>query len=166
MDALLQVRTNEADKQEAARILSELGTTTSAVVNMLLKQIIITKSIPFEIKLESTVGKKISAYRIDDIKAVLKHVTNSIEEIWVFGSTVTPYCRPQSDLDLCIIGHTTTEEESRIYKSTQCSVDIITATPKEFEKQCLIPGSVYKEVKDNGILIYKKGKKIEWMKMI
>ena len=49
--SLLQVRTNAADREKAAEILEALGTNLSAVVNMLLKQIIITESIPFEVKL-------------------------------------------------------------------------------------------------------------------
>ena len=46
----LQVRTDAKDKEQASVILEELGTNLSSVVNMLLKQIILTKSIPFEIK--------------------------------------------------------------------------------------------------------------------
>ncbi len=49
--SLLQVRTDPADREKAAAILESLGTNLSAVVNMLLKQIIITESIPFEVKL-------------------------------------------------------------------------------------------------------------------
>jgi len=162
MDSYLQVRTNEADKEAAAEILAELGTTTSAVVNMLLKQIIRTRSIPFEIRLDDNNTKKISKYRVNDVKAVLQNVTASIDEIWVFGSTVTDFCRPESDLDLCIIGQTTLEEESKIYKSTQCSVDIITESKEGFEKAALIPGSVYNEVKTKGILIYRKGENVNW----
>ncbi|PST30857.1 type II toxin-antitoxin system RelB/DinJ family antitoxin [Enterocloster lavalensis] len=47
----LQVRTDTKDKEQASAILEELGTNLSSVVNMLLKQIILTKSIPFEIKI-------------------------------------------------------------------------------------------------------------------
>lgn len=47
----LQVRTDESDKEQANTILEGLGTNISSVVNMLLKQIILTKSIPFEIKM-------------------------------------------------------------------------------------------------------------------
>lgn len=47
----LQVRTDTKDKEQASVILEELGTNLSSVVNMLLKQIILTKSIPFEIKI-------------------------------------------------------------------------------------------------------------------
>ena len=47
---MLQVRTDPNDREKAAAILDSLGTNLSAVVNMLLKQII-TESIPFEVKL-------------------------------------------------------------------------------------------------------------------
>ena len=47
----LQVRTETKDKEQASIILEELGTNLSSVVNMLLKQIILTKSITFEIKI-------------------------------------------------------------------------------------------------------------------
>lgn len=38
--SLLQVRTSAADKEKAFAILEKLGTNLSAVVNMLIKQII------------------------------------------------------------------------------------------------------------------------------
>ena len=47
----IQVRTNQNDKEQASAILDKLGTNISTVVNMLLKQIIMTKGIPFEIKM-------------------------------------------------------------------------------------------------------------------
>lgn len=62
--ALVQIRTSEEDKQQASEILEKLGTNLSAVFNMMLKQIILTESIPFDISLHS-------AKREDrDIKAV------------------------------------------------------------------------------------------------
>ncbi|WMJ75737.1 MULTISPECIES: type II toxin-antitoxin system RelB/DinJ family antitoxin [unclassified Sedimentibacter] len=50
----IQVRAEESDKELASEILEKLGTNLSTVVNMLLKQIIMTKSIPFEVKLNET----------------------------------------------------------------------------------------------------------------
>lgn len=47
----LKVRTETKDKEQASVILEELGTNLSSVVNMLLKQIILTKSISFDIKI-------------------------------------------------------------------------------------------------------------------
>lgn len=49
--ALLQVRTSAEDKARASEILEQLGTNLSAVVNMMLKQIILTEGIPFEVKM-------------------------------------------------------------------------------------------------------------------
>ena len=49
--SMLQVRTDASDREKAAAILNSLGTNLSAVVNMLLKQIILTQSIPFEVKM-------------------------------------------------------------------------------------------------------------------
>lgn len=53
----LQVRTDKADKEKASDILESLGTNLSSVVNMLLKQIIMTKSIPFEVKITPNCSK-------------------------------------------------------------------------------------------------------------
>lgn len=49
-DSYLQVRVDKEDKEKAGLILDKLGTNLSSVVNMLLKQIILTEGIPFEIK--------------------------------------------------------------------------------------------------------------------
>lgn len=49
--SLIQVRASEEDKKRATEILDNLGTNLSSVINMLLKQIIITESIPFEISM-------------------------------------------------------------------------------------------------------------------
>lgn len=49
--SLLQVRISAEDKEKASAILEKLGTNLSAVVNMMIKQIILTESIPFEIKM-------------------------------------------------------------------------------------------------------------------
>ena len=48
--SLLQVRTSAEDKERASEILEKLGTNLSAVVNMMIKQIILTEGIPFEVK--------------------------------------------------------------------------------------------------------------------
>ena len=44
-------KTSAEDKEKASAILEKLGTNLSAVVNMLIKQIIITEGIPFEVKM-------------------------------------------------------------------------------------------------------------------
>ena len=54
--SVLQVRVNTKDKEKASEILESLGTNVSAVVNMLIRQIIITEGIPFDVKRLSTIS--------------------------------------------------------------------------------------------------------------
>lgn len=56
--SLLQVRTSAEDKEKASEILEKLGTNLSAVVNMMIKQIILTEGIPFEVKINHPVYAK------------------------------------------------------------------------------------------------------------
>lgn len=76
----LQVRTEERDKEQASVILEELGTNLSSVVNMLLKQIIMTKSIPFEVKMPQTYTEK---EKTEEIKASMEmeHLTLTEEDL-------------------------------------------------------------------------------------
>ena len=73
----LQVRTNASDKEQASAILEELGTNLSAVVNMLLKQIILTKGIPFDVKMPQTYT---SEEKVEEIKATMEMEGLSLEE--------------------------------------------------------------------------------------
>jgi len=61
--SLLQVRTSTEDKEKASEILEKLGTNLSAVVNMMIKQIIITESIPFEVKMNHSAYSPVEAIR-------------------------------------------------------------------------------------------------------
>ena len=72
----LQVRTNSNDKEKASAIVEELGTNLSTVVNMLLKQIIITRSIPFDIKLDPSYSSQES---ISEVCATMSMEHMSLE---------------------------------------------------------------------------------------
>ena len=61
--SLLQVRTSAEDKEKASEILEKLGTNLSAVVNMMIKQIILTEGIPFEIKINHPAYTKAEAVK-------------------------------------------------------------------------------------------------------
>ena len=67
--SLLQVRTSAEDKEKASAILEKLGTNLSAVVNMLIKQIIITEGIPSEVKMNRPVYSAEEA--INEVKATM-----------------------------------------------------------------------------------------------
>lgn len=68
---LLQVRTQGNDKIEAAEILEKLGTNLSTVINMLLKQIILTEGIPFEVTLKHE-NLYSESKAIDEISATMR----------------------------------------------------------------------------------------------
>lgn len=61
--SLLQVRTSTEDKEKASEILEGLGTNLSAVVNMMLKQIILTKGIPFQVTMNHPTYSKTEAIK-------------------------------------------------------------------------------------------------------
>ena len=61
--SLLQVRTSAEDKEKASEILEKLGTNLSAVVNMMIKQIILTEGIPFETKMNHLAYTKTEAVK-------------------------------------------------------------------------------------------------------
>ncbi|MBD5514153.1 MAG: type II toxin-antitoxin system RelB/DinJ family antitoxin [Lachnospiraceae bacterium] len=61
--SLLQVRTSAEDKEKASEILEKLGTNLLAVVNMMIKQIILTEGIPFEIKMSYLAYSKTEAVK-------------------------------------------------------------------------------------------------------
>ena len=65
----LQVRTDERDKEQDSVILEQLGTNLSSVVNMLLKQIIMTKSIPFEVRMSKDYTEK---EKTEEVKASME----------------------------------------------------------------------------------------------
>lgn len=65
----LQVRTDERDKEQASVILEQLGTNLSSVVNMLLKQIIMTKNIPFEVRMSKDYTEK---EKTEEVKASME----------------------------------------------------------------------------------------------
>ena len=73
----LQVRTNASDKEQASAILEELGTNLSAVVNMLLKQIILTKGIPFDVKMPQAYT---ADEKVEEIRATMEMEGLSLEE--------------------------------------------------------------------------------------
>ena len=80
----LQVRTDERDKEQASVILEQLGTNLSSVVNMLLKQIIMTKSIPFEVRMSKDYTEK---EKTEEVKASMEMEMSD-----------TIYCYPDSDV--------------------------------------------------------------------
>ena len=80
-NSYIQVRVEDSDKERAGAILEGLGTNLSMVINMLLKQIIITEGIPFEIKM----NKK---YTLDDLEMLEQYTKASPQEKELIRKTI------------------------------------------------------------------------------
>lgn len=79
--SLLQVRTSLEDKEKASEILEKLGTNLSAVVNMMIKQIILTESIPFEVKINHSAYSSAEAIREVEASMALEDMDLTEEEV-------------------------------------------------------------------------------------
>lgn len=79
--SLLQVRTSAEDKEKASAILEKLGTNLSAVVNMMIKQIILTESIPFEIKMNHCAYPSAEAVREVEVTMAFEGMDLTEEDI-------------------------------------------------------------------------------------
>lgn len=51
--ATIQIRIDEQTKKKSAKILKDLGLDTSSAINVFLKQVVLTRSIPFRILTEN-----------------------------------------------------------------------------------------------------------------
>lgn len=102
--------------------------------------------------------KYINPIKQKDVKEILSVLPDTLEELWIFGSSTTDKCQDNSDIDICLVGNTTRDEEKRIYMKPKSAVEIIKETPEGFLLEQNYGGSIYKIVKDTGVLLYKKGK--------
>ena len=159
--ANIHVRMDESLKNDAIRVFNELGVGVAEAITMYFKQVALKKAIPFELNTEAVPRKnfdKISDLKKEDLQSVIDVLPESIEELWVFGSAVTPYCRPDSDLDICVVGDNISREDRKIIAhAPRRGMDLLDITSSEFEKESSDKNSVYYNVKNKGLLIYKKG---------
>jgi DNA-damage-inducible protein J len=82
MTTSLNVRIDSDTKKEAAEILDDLGLTISQAISAYFKQIILTKGIPFEIKMpnrqtietfrKTNAGKDL--HRVSNVKELMKEL--------------------------------------------------------------------------------------------
>lgn len=80
--ATINVNVDEKVKEQAKETLDYLGTNFTNVINMLLRQIILTESIPFEVKIPKLNADTVKA--IEDTEkgiGVSKGYTN-LDEMW------------------------------------------------------------------------------------
>lgn len=161
-DATVHARMDEQIKNDAIEVFNELGLSVSEAITLFFKQVALKNAIPFELSASRKASKsnvdKISSYKQNDLKAVLDVIPESVDELWVFGSSVTPYCRPDSDLDVCVVGDNITKADRKILiHAPRHGMDLLDVTHAEFNKERNESGSVFNEVFNKGVLVYKKG---------
>jgi len=159
--ATIHVRMDEKIKEDALEVLDNLGISVADAITIYFKQVALKNGIPFELtadKKPRTNFEKISEYKQADLQKVLDVIPASVDELWVFGSAVTKFCRPDSDLDVCIIGDFITKEDRKILAhAPRYGMDLIDVNHDEFNKESKEKGSIYNEIKSKGLLVYKKG---------
>lgn len=80
--ATINVNVDEKIKEQAKETLDYLGTNFTNVINMLLRQIILTKSIPFEIKVPKLNAETIKAIEDAERGIGLSKGYTNLDEMW------------------------------------------------------------------------------------
>ena len=94
---------------------------------------------------------------------MLKDVPSWIEYVIIFGSAVTPNCREDSDLDICVIGDKKEENNIKLWTCLDgVEKDIIYRTSVQDFKESLKtqPFGVVYEIKKSGVIVYEREKNI------
>ena len=80
--ATINVNVDEKVKEQAKETLEQLGTNFTNVINMLLRQIILTESIPFEVKIPKLNQETIKAIKDSEKGIGLSNEYNDLNEMW------------------------------------------------------------------------------------
>lgn len=80
--ATINVNVDEKVKEQAKETLEYLGTNFTNVINMLLRQIILTESIPFEIKVPKLNAETKKAMEDTEKGIGLSKGYNDLDEMW------------------------------------------------------------------------------------
>ena len=159
--ATLHVRMDEQIKKEALEVFDTLGISASDAVTMFFRQAALKNAIPFELSADKVARnnfEKVSNFKKEDLQKIIEVLPESVEELWVFGSAVTPYCRPDSDLDICVIGDISKEDRRTISHAPRRGIDLLDISKKDFEGEKINRGSIFFEIYTKGLLIYTKEK--------
>jgi len=80
--ATINVNVDEKVKEQAKQTLEYLGTNFTNVINMLLRQIILTESIPFEVKIPKLNAETVKAIEDTEKGMGLSKGYTDLNEMW------------------------------------------------------------------------------------
>ena len=101
----------------------------------------------------------IHPFKQKNFENIYKHLPRSVDQLWVFGSAVTPNHHPDSDLDLLVVGDLSLEDKKTIIDAAGCQVDLFVTDKIFFEKKSKDFTHCYYNVMQNGILYFDR----EWL---
>ena len=93
------------------------------------------------------------------VKAILDNLPDTVEKVYIFGSSIRTDCSPASDLDVFFIGSMTNDDYKRIVFAIPNGekADFLTETEEEFMKNLNDDwSSLYQKVYEKGYKIYEK----------
>ena len=96
------------------------------------------------------------------LKAVMDNLPDTIEQVWIFGSSIRWDTGPDSDLDLLLVGSLEDGELGKIQMTVPDgkSTDILHVTCSELQEKLDSENySVYDKIMERGYLFYEKEKK-------
>ena len=159
--ATIHARLDEQVKNEALAVFDAIGLSVADAITLYFKQVALKNGIPFELSAERkprTNFDKINDIKKDEVQKVLDVLPPSVDELWVFGSAVTPFCRPDSDIDVCVVGDSISKEDRRVMAhAPRYGMDLIDVSHEKFENEKNEQGSLFNEIYTKGLLIFKKG---------
>ena len=159
--ANIHARMDEKIKNDAVAVFDALGLSVAEAITLYFRQVALQNKIPFELSAErkpKTNFERISEFKQDDLRKVIEALPESVDELWVFGSAVTPYCKPESDIDVCVIGNAISKADRKlIAHAPRGSMDLLDVSHQQFEAERDELGSIFYDVFHKGLLVYKKG---------
>jgi len=93
-------------------------------------------------------------------KAVLdliERLPDMVEEMWVFGSSITLQCGQGSDLDICLIGDVDPVDTKGLWVMDHIPIDLVVASHEQFNHNAEIQGSLFQRIKADGLKIWERG---------
>ena len=102
----------------------------------------------------------IHPYKQKAVKYTVDSIFDWVLYIIVFGSSVSTTCKINSDIDLCLIGKSVDNFDLNLLRFQNESYDFILVESKEelFSKASLNSQNIYKDILENGVIVYDKNR--------
>jgi hypothetical protein len=87
---------------------------------------------------------------------LLAMLPETVDEVWVFGSTLTLRCGQDSDLDVCLVGDVRLEDTKDLWVLQGVPLGLVLVGKSEFYNHPHAPDSIYHSIQTNGLKIWDR----------